>query len=111
MSGILCAKENAMTSRAFRSCALIAALALAAAAPALAAEPEKAPPSAPSAEQRQKMAEAHQRMADCLKSSRPISECHAEMKQSCQEAHGEGGCPMMEHGHGHGAGMGGPPKK
>ena len=102
-----------MTSRAVRSCALVAALILAAAAPTLAAEPEKAPP-APSAEQRQKMAEAHQRMADCLKSDRPISECHSEMKQSCHDAHGEGGCPMMEHGQGHGAGMGpgtgGPPK-
>ena len=100
-----------MTSRTLGSCALVAALVLALAAPVLAAEPEKAPPPAPSAEQRQKMAEAHQHMADCLKSSRPISECHAEMKQSCRDAHGGAGCPMMEHGHGPGPGMGGPPKK
>jgi hypothetical protein len=78
-----------MTSRTSRWCALIAAFALALASPSLAAEPEKPAAPAPSAEQRQKMAEAHQRMADCLKSDRPMSECKGEMMKSCEGMHGE----------------------
>ena len=35
----------------------------------------------PSAEQRAKMAEHHERLAACLRSTRPIGECHAEMKR------------------------------
>jgi hypothetical protein len=47
-------------------------------------------------EQRAKMAEHHQKMADCLKSDKPMDECHKEMKADC-EAMGEA-CP--HHGHG-----------
>lgn len=50
-------------------------------APGFAAETAKEP----SAEARQRMASAHQKMADCLKSARPLSECRDEMKASCQE--------------------------
>lgn len=75
-----------------RRLAGIAVLVLATASPALAAEP--------TAEQRQKMAEVHQKMADCLKSTKPISECRDEMMQSCRGMMGEAACPMMGLGHG-----------
>jgi hypothetical protein len=99
---------------------VIAVVALALSTPALAADPQKAP--APSKEQREKMAEVHQKMAECLRSDRPISECRAEMAKSCQDMVGADGCPMMSYGKGgmgpgmmgpgHGRGgpmMGGPP--
>jgi hypothetical protein len=44
----------------------------------------------PTPEIRQKMADAHQKMADCLKSTKPISECKDEMMKNC---------PMMKNGH------------
>jgi hypothetical protein len=55
----------------------------------------------PSAEQRNEMAKAHDSMAACLRSTKPIDECHKEMMKSCEEQmeHGEG-CMMMEHGMG-----------
>ena len=34
---------------------------------------------APTREQREKMAAAHEKIAACLRSDRPIDECHAEM--------------------------------
>jgi hypothetical protein len=75
--------------------------------PALAADPAKpAAPADPSPEQRHKMAEVHQRMADCLVSARPMSECRGEMQTSCQEMKGPYGCSMMEGGMGPGM-MGG----
>jgi len=95
-----------MTNRTSRWCALIAALALASVSPAFAADPEKATPSEPSPEARQQMAAVHQKMADCLKSDRPIAECKAEMMKSCHEMMGERGCPMMgASGGGMGPGM------
>lgn len=36
----------------------------------------------PSAEDRAKMAEAHQRMAECLRSDRPMKECRGEMRKA-----------------------------
>jgi hypothetical protein len=54
----------------------------------------------PTKEQRQKMAEMHEKMAACLKSDKPASDCHKEMMASCKEAMGKE-CPMM-HGKGHG---------
>ena len=107
MSGIMWAKENPMTRRSSLWCGAIAAFALASASPLFAAEPEKTAPPAPSAEQRQKMAEVHQHMADCLKSDRPMSECRSEMMKSCHGMMGEGACPMMGMGQGGmGPGMG-----
>jgi hypothetical protein len=45
-------------------------------------------------EQRQKMAEAHEKMATCLRSDRPLPDCRDEMMKSCQTTMG-GSCPMM----------------
>lgn len=56
--------------------------------------PAQDKPAAPelSQQQRQSLAQAHERMAACLRSDRAWSECHGEMMQRCQAA---GGCPMM----------------
>jgi hypothetical protein len=50
----------------------------------------------PSPEKRAKMAAAHERMAACLRSTRPIQECHSEMKSACKESGGH--CGMGGHG-------------
>lgn len=63
-------------------------------AAATAAEPP-APPAEPSKEMRAKMASAHERMAACLRSERPMAECRSDMMKSCHEVMGERGCPMM----------------
>ena len=64
---------------------------------ALAADKGTTPAKTPqmTADQRSKMADLHEKMAACLRSTRPISECHDEMMKSCQETMGTGGCPMM----------------
>ncbi|HAZ11478.1 MAG: hypothetical protein A2X86_10870 [Bdellovibrionales bacterium GWA2_49_15] len=49
----------------------------------------------PTMEQRLKLAEAHEKMATCLKSETPLSECRAEMMKHCEEVMGAKGCPMM----------------
>lgn len=36
---------------------------------------------APTKEQREQMAAAHEKIAACLRSDKPIDECHAEMKK------------------------------
>jgi hypothetical protein len=48
---------------------------------ALAADPGPSNHPQPTKEQREKMAEAHEKIAACLRSDKPIEECHAEMKQ------------------------------
>jgi hypothetical protein len=48
-------------------------------------------------DQRQKMADLHNKMADCLKSDRPLSECRQEMAKGCQDSFGKEGCPMGHH--------------
>ena len=55
-------------------------------------------------EQRQKMADGHEKMAVCLRSEKAISDCHEEMMKACKEDMGKDGCPMMggkgmHHGH------------
>ena len=55
-------------------------------------------------EQRQKMADAHEKMALCLRSEKPFSDCHEEMMKACKEGMGKDGCPMrggkkMHHDH------------
>jgi Tfp pilus assembly protein PilV len=52
------------------------------------------------AEDRIKMAEAHEKMAACLRSDRPIDECHEELSESCTHMKGEK-CPMKHHGKKH----------
>ena len=56
-------------------------------------------------EMRQKMADNHQKMADCLRSEKPMSECKQEMMKSCHETMGKDGCPMMGDMSGHMKGM------
>jgi hypothetical protein len=67
---------------------------------ALAAETK--PPAHPemTRDQRNKMAEAHQKMATCLRSDRPLQECRQEMMRACRDTMGADGCPMMD-GMGH----------
>jgi hypothetical protein len=77
-------------------CGRAAAVALLSASAAFAADAPKTTPSEPTAETRQKMAEIHQKMADCLRSERPIAECRAEMGQSCQGMMAGAGCPMTQ---------------
>ncbi len=67
-------------------------IALACAPPASAQQP------APSKEMRAQMATIHEQMAACLRSDKPIADCHAEMVQSCQKV----GCPMGAMGMGPG---------
>jgi hypothetical protein len=60
---------------------------------AFAAEP---PPAAPtSKEMREKMATFHEQLAACLRSDKPIAECHKEAMKHHQELMGKEGCPMM----------------
>jgi len=65
--------------------------------------PPNSPPShaQPSKETREKMAQAHEKMAACLRSERKVSECHAEMMKACHDI-SEHECGMMDHkGHHH----------
>ncbi len=65
---------------------------------ALAAEPEHAGRPAPSHEMREKMAGAHEQMAACLRSDRPIADCHGEMMKNHGMMHpGEDGHEGMGH--------------
>lgn len=45
-------------------------------------------------EQRGKMASMHEKMAGCLRSDKPLSNCHSEMQSSCREMMGSEGCSM-----------------
>ena len=47
-------------------------------------------------EQREKMAEHHEKMAACLRSDKSISDCHDEMRESCQAD--KGMCPGFDMG-------------
>jgi len=47
------------------------------------------------AEMLDKMAEAHKRLAECLRSEKTTAECHEEMIKECPMAH-ENHCSMME---------------
>lgn len=49
-----------------------------------------------SREQREKMAAEHEKMAACLRSSRPLRECRREMMKRCHEMMEKHGCPMMD---------------
>jgi hypothetical protein len=84
-----------------RARAVITAMLLLVGAAATAAD--TLPPEHPalSKETREKMATLHEQMAACLRSDRPLSECHSAMMKSCQEQLGSDGCPMIM-GMGHG---------
>jgi hypothetical protein len=80
-----------------RTVLAVAALSVMGAA-SLAATP---PPSATATkETREKMAVLHEQMAACLRSDKPLADCHAEMMKSCKESMGGQGCPMMGMGKG-----------
>lgn len=49
----------------------------------------------PSKELRQRMAQAHEKMAACLRSDREFSECHQEMMQACSGQPATMGCAAM----------------
>ncbi len=59
-----------------------------------AADPAPASPAPPSKDQREKMAQAHEKMAACLRSERPFPECRQEMMQACHDTMGAYGCGM-----------------
>lgn len=63
----------------------------------LAAEPEHMDRPPPSKEMRAKMASAHEQLAACLRSDRPMAECHEEMMKQHE---------MMHQGHDEHEGMG-----
>ena len=71
------------------------------AAPAFAVEKEKASEKKHpevSAEQRKKMADAHEKMAACLRSDKSFEDCHKEMWAARKDIMGGDECPMRKHG-------------
>jgi uncharacterized protein YcfJ len=60
-----------------------------------------APNTSVTKETREKMALLHEQMAACLRSDKPIADCHAQMRKSCQESLGAHRCPMMDGGNTH----------
>jgi len=46
-------------------------------------------------EQKENMATMHEKMAECLRSNKSMSECRTEMRGQCQTMMGGDGCPMM----------------
>jgi hypothetical protein len=59
-----------------------------------AANPEAAA-ATPTREMRSQMAAVHEKAAACLRSDKPVAECHKEMMDGCR-AVGAHGCPMMD---------------
>jgi len=75
------------------------ALILGSASVVFAAEPPPAPATGPSKEMREKMAAYHEQLAACLRSDKPIAECHKEAMKHHQEMMGgmsKEGCTMMD---------------
>jgi hypothetical protein len=68
---------------------------------AFSAEPPAPSHPALSKEQREKMAAIHEQMAACLRSDKPVADCHREAMKSCQQMMGKEGCPMMGSMHEH----------
>jgi Mg2+ and Co2+ transporter CorA len=86
-----------------QSVSLIATIALIfGASAAFPAEPPSQSHPTMSKEQREKMATIHEQMAACLRSDKPLADCHKEAMKSCQDAMGKDWCSMMhEHMHDH----------
>lgn len=68
---------------------------------ALAAEPPAATSAAPSKESREKMATFHEQLAACLRSDKPIAECHKQAMKHHHEMMDDDSCPMMDKDHHH----------
>lgn len=49
---------------------------------------------------REQMARAHEKMAACLRSERPLAECRVEMMHSCKAMKEKQGCGMKMTDHG-----------
>ena len=94
-----------MTSRTGLRYAWIAGIALVSSSVALGADPSTNAQSVPTPAARQQMAAVHEKMAACLRTDRPISECRAEMLKTCQDTMGQTGCPLMGAGGRMGPGM------
>ena len=106
-----------MTTRTNRRLGWLAVSLLALATPAFAdhhegaaagseGKPAKSQKKAASPDERAKMAEAHERIAACLRSTRPMKECRSEMKKAHKDM-GHGDECSMDHaekgeGHDHG---------
>jgi hypothetical protein len=93
---------NAKTWRMHIQKSLLASLTVilgSSASAALAAEPASAAPAAPSKEMREKMATFHEQLAACLRSDKPIAECHKEAMKHHHEMMGKDGCPMIDMEH------------
>jgi hypothetical protein len=52
----------------------------------------------------EKMIGAHTKMIECLKTDKPVKDCHEVMMQTCAKIH-DGECPMMQGMMGDGPGM------
>jgi len=63
---------------------------------ASATEPPSAAPTGPSKEMREKMATFHEQLAACLRSDKPIAECHKDAMKHHHDMMGKEGCPMMD---------------
>lgn len=50
--------------------------------------------TAPTKEQREQMAQAHEKMASCLRSDKGVGDCRTEMMQTCRTVNYQG-CGMM----------------
>lgn len=57
----------------------------------------------PTAEDRESMAKAHEKMAACLRSTKTLNECRTEMMTSCKQMGSS--CPMLGQQMGQGQGM------
>jgi hypothetical protein len=78
------------------------ALILGSASVVSAAEPPSTAATGPSKEAREKMAAFHEKLAACLRSDKPIAECHKEAMQHHQDMMGmmgKEGCTMTDVDH------------
>ena len=75
--------------------AWLASFILLAAGATIAAEPPPTDATGPTKEIRDKLATLHEQLANCLRSDKPIAQCHTEMMKSCQDMFGAQGCPML----------------
>lgn len=51
-------------------------------------------------ELREQMAQAHEKMALCLRSEVPVEDCHQQMREQCRDNMGDGACMMGKMGKG-----------
>jgi hypothetical protein len=90
------------TASRIRTRVLVAAMMLALAGSAFAAEPAPTKSAEPSKQAREQMAKMHEEMAACLRSDKAFADCRTQMHEHCMTTMGEKGCPMMGAGMQHG---------